>query len=200
MEKVAVVGESFGGSLAPIAASREHRLAAVISIDGLYSIQEATFTSLPSEMMHAFEAGNATLFKEVTYDIYGGAVEGKLGDESTEVSWFIDQGLWPFDVISPFTWFTDPGYYTLNETYANVTCPIFIGDGQNDTVVGNQAEVAWQSLGDPSKRYYYEFANTYGAGEHCQIGAEPYMNMVVWDSLEGVYEGNWAKGNGTAFF
>lgn len=40
LDKIALVGVSFGGSLAPIAASREHRLAAVLAIDGLTSIYD----------------------------------------------------------------------------------------------------------------------------------------------------------------
>lgn len=37
---IALVGVSFGGTLAPLAAAYEHRLAAVITLDGLWSMLE----------------------------------------------------------------------------------------------------------------------------------------------------------------
>lgn len=41
MSKLALIGNSFGGNLAPRAASGEHRFSAVISNDGLPSMQQA---------------------------------------------------------------------------------------------------------------------------------------------------------------
>ena len=41
MSKLALTGISFGGQLAPLAASREHRFSALILIDGLRSMRNA---------------------------------------------------------------------------------------------------------------------------------------------------------------
>jgi pimeloyl-ACP methyl ester carboxylesterase len=199
ISKVALLGESFGGALAPLAASREHRLAAVISIDGLYSVQETVFEQIPAAMANAFKTGNATLFDEVTAVAYQEAVNGEFGEASTEFRWFIDQSLWSFDVTSPFEWLTDLGAYTLDGIYGNITCPVFIGSGQNDTLGRTQADAAWAAV-SPGQGYYYEFMNMYGSGLHCQIGAEPYMNMVIWDWVAGVFDGNWTSGNGTTVY
>lgn len=46
MSRLALTGVSFGGTLAPIAASREHRFSALFAIDGLPDIQNAIAVSL----------------------------------------------------------------------------------------------------------------------------------------------------------
>ena len=45
MSKLALAGISFGGQLAPLAASQEHRFSALILIDGLKSIRRAIAVS-----------------------------------------------------------------------------------------------------------------------------------------------------------
>lgn len=199
-DKVALAGVSFGGSLAPRAASREHRLAAVVSIDGLYSMQAAILAAFPPELVSAFKSGNATLFNGAIAYTYKAAEAKQIGDGSTEFQWLIDQSLWSFNTTNAFSWLTQLGEFSLDGIYANVTCPIFIGDGQHDTLAGTQAVTAWQALDDPNKGFYWQFNTEYGAGEHCQIGAEAYLAMVYLDWLDGVFEGNWQKGNGTVEF
>lgn len=46
MSRLALTGVSFGGCLAPIAASREHRFSAVFAIDGLPDIRDAISVSI----------------------------------------------------------------------------------------------------------------------------------------------------------
>lgn len=46
MEKLSLVGLSFGGQLAPIAASREPRISALIALPGMASMREAIAVSL----------------------------------------------------------------------------------------------------------------------------------------------------------
>lgn len=46
MSKLALVGISFGGILAPRAASREHRISAVLAIDGFHSFQVNFYLNL----------------------------------------------------------------------------------------------------------------------------------------------------------
>ena len=56
MSKIANWGQSFGGSLAPIAASQEHRPSALIAIEGLASIQQAIAVSNKSSHFYCSKA------------------------------------------------------------------------------------------------------------------------------------------------
>jgi hypothetical protein len=51
MSKLALLGVSFGGTLAPHAASRDHRYSVVIAIDGIYSLTESLKEELPIEIL-----------------------------------------------------------------------------------------------------------------------------------------------------
>jgi dienelactone hydrolase len=62
MSSLALTGISFGGSLAPRAAAYDHRFAAVIAIDGMYSLQAAFEADFPSVLVELFKSGNKTAF------------------------------------------------------------------------------------------------------------------------------------------
>jgi len=190
VDKVALMGLSVGGSLAPIAAATEHRLAAVVCIDGLYSMRDAIKAALPQQMIDAFSSGNSSAFNAIVKYIYDQPTT------PTKYRWLIDQSLWNFDTKSAFDWFTQLGKFDLKGVFEKVKVPVFIGDGQHDTLAGTQARVAWDALGS-DKGFYFQFRSEWGAGEHCQIGAEEQLGLVYLSWLDGVFQGNWAKGNGT---
>ncbi|KAH8892138.1 alpha/beta-hydrolase, partial [Thozetella sp. PMI_491] len=191
-DAIALIGVSFGGSLAPIAASREHRLAAVVCIDGLWSIQQAILGQFGPELAGLFESGNATAFNKAILAYHNSS------STPTSFRWLIDQSLWAFDTTSPFDWMTQLGHYSLQGLLGNVTAPVFVASGQHDLLGPGQAEEVWSQIAQ-DKAYYYQFQVAYGAGEHCQVGAEPLLNGVYLDWLDGVFRGNYVRGNGTVF-
>ncbi|KAI1488139.1 alpha/beta-hydrolase [Biscogniauxia mediterranea] len=179
--RIALGGLSFGGTLAPLAASREHRIAATVAIEGLYSLQQGTLAQFPAAVAALFNSGNRTAF-----DAYLNAARASPS-VSSQFRWFVDQGLWAFATQSPFDWFTRLGDVSLSpEILANITCPVFVGRGQIDeTAPGQERQVA-DLLGD--RAHYHEFEQALGAGEHCQLGAEPQLAQAVMDWLGDVFE------------
>ncbi|KAL7622062.1 hypothetical protein AAE478_007563 [Parahypoxylon ruwenzoriense] len=181
MKRVALGGISFGGILAPLAASREHRIAAVLAIDGVLSLQKVALDGLPPVAVQYFESRNQTAF-----DAYMNAARTSP-ETPTLFKWFIDQGLWSFNTKSPYDWFTRLGEIKLDgEILSSVTCPVFVGKGENDELVGGQEKEVAGLLGD--RAYFYEFKTALGAGEHCQLGAEPQLAQVTMDWLGGIFE------------
>ncbi|KAI1777279.1 alpha/beta-hydrolase [Hypoxylon cercidicola] len=180
-KRVALAGLSFGASLAPLAASREHRFAAVLAIDGLYDMRKAITDKLPASLVRLYESGNKTAF-----DTYMNAV--KVSPEApTMFKWLIAQGLWSFNTESPHDWLDRLGDIKLDaDILNNVTCPVFVGKGEDDTLVGGQEQVVTDWLG--SKAYLHEFKTALGAGEHCQLGAEPQLAQVTMDWVAEVFE------------
>lgn len=194
MSKLALNGMSFGGSLAPIAASRDHRISAVIAIDGMYSFRQALETQLPPEVVQLFNSNNVTAFNEVM----NSAVANSTFPSSFR--WLVGYGLWAFETLSPFDWFTRLGQITMNSTVvANLPMPVFVARGQDDKVTGQEPEIAYEMLttGRPDGEaltYHHQFNTSMGAGEHCSLGAESQLWQVVMEWLSGVW-GDWTYAN-----
>lgn len=180
MGSLGLMGISFGASLSPRVAAYDHRFAAVFAIDGMYSIQAGFELDIPAPLISLFKGGNATAFDAEMNSI-------RLDPtKSSSLRWVIDQGLFAFNTASPFDWFTQLGAYSLEGLYSNITCPVFIGDGQDDINVPGQAQVVADALGDLAT--LYKFNNSFGAGQHCQIGAEPYLAQVSLDWFQNVLD------------
>lgn len=180
MSRLALGGFSFGGTLAPLAASHEHRFAAVLAIDGLWSLQDAIEAQLPAELVAIFNSGNETVFNYVVEEALASP------DTPTNFRWLVEQGMWSFATTSPFDWFTRLGEINLDGAVPNITAPVFVGQGQNDDSTRGQPEILAKALGDQG--YYYSFRTDLGAGEHCQLGAEAQLSQITLDWLEDIFE------------
>ena len=73
MSKLALAGMSFGGSLAPIAASGDDRYSAVIAIDGMYSARQAFEEQFPKQMVALFNESKVEEFNEVVNAVIANA-------------------------------------------------------------------------------------------------------------------------------
>ncbi|KAK9776204.1 putative Alpha/Beta hydrolase protein [Seiridium cardinale] len=186
MDNLAYIGVSFGGELAPRVASREHRFKAVISIDGLVDMQEAILSQLPEELVEAFESNNATLFDEaMTYAL-------SVPPRNTEFTWVTGQGLWSFNTTSYYDWLTQLGTFKVTqELVNNITTPyLFVAEGEDDSLAPGQPLALVSLYGnatEPLNTTYYRFPTNLGAGEHCQLGAEPQLAQEVYDWLYGIF-------------
>ncbi|KAM0467064.1 hypothetical protein ACHAPV_000578 [Trichoderma viride] len=181
-DKIALVGVSFGGTLAPLAASHEHRLSAVMAIDGLTDLFSALQSQFPPQINSLFESGNKTEFDALLLSFIGNTTI------PTQLRWIIAQSLWVFKTPSPYEWLTKLREFKVDQTVANgIHCPVFIGEGENDSSAPGQAEEMMQFLG--RKATYNLFKTDLGAGEHCQLGAEAQVAQVTLDWLSDVWEG-----------
>jgi pimeloyl-ACP methyl ester carboxylesterase len=185
-EKIVLGGISYGGLLAPLAATQEHRLAAVLAIDGLVDPQslivESFNASIPDSIT-LYEEGNSTGF-----DAYVNAVYNLPGTSSS-FKWIVDQGIWSFGTSDAYGWLRKMGSIFLNQTTVEqITCPVFVGSGQDDTLGGEgQPEKLANMLG--SKAYYQLFKTDVGAGEHTQAGSESLLAMAAFDWVADVFAG-----------
>jgi pimeloyl-ACP methyl ester carboxylesterase len=180
MSSLGLTGISFGGSLAPRVAAHEHRFAAVMAIDGMYSLQTAFEADIPPALVELFKSGNKAVFDQQMNAI-------RLDpSQPSSFRWLIDQGLFAFHTSSPYDWFNQLGNYSLDGLYDKITCPVFIGDGQNDKQVPGQPQIVADNLGD--RATLYKFNNSLGAGQHCQLGAGPYLAQVSLDWFQGVLD------------
>jgi esterase/lipase len=186
MDKLALGGISYGGLLAPLAATQEHRLAAVMAIDGLVDPQKLiveSFNASIPDSIKLFEEGNRTAFDAYIEDVYN------TSGTSNSFRWLVDQGIWSFDTPDAYEWLKTMGTIFLNESMVQqIKCPVFVGSGQDDSIGGGgQPEMLANMLGD--KAFYHLFETDIGAGEHTQAGSESVLAMVALDWLADVFEG-----------
>ncbi|KAI6758686.1 hypothetical protein HG530_010926 [Fusarium avenaceum] len=177
--RIALMGYSFGGLLAPRAAAFEHRLAAIMAIDGLYDFSESVLKQLGPEGTKAVQSGNKTLVDQMGREIQTNP------DSPTSLRWGLAQGQWTFKTDSAYDFLKKTEQYSLKGVVKNIKAPVFVGDAQNDMFFMGQAEKLAKELGKLAT--YHLFENVLGAGEHCQIGAPVLMNQVSLDWLEDVF-------------
>ena len=177
--KIALMGYSFGGFLAPRAAAFEHRLASVIAIDGVYDFGESILSQFGEEPAELIRAGNKEAVDELGKQIQATA------DAPTTVRWGLNQGEWTFKTQSAYDYAVQTQRYTLKGIVDKIKVPVFIGEAESDIFFAGQATKLADELGDLAT--YHLFSNLDGAGEHCQIGASVLMNQVSLDWLEDVF-------------
>lgn len=97
-DKIALFGLSYGGLLASRAASREHRVAALLTIGGLKSLQSAILSRFPDALINIFNTSNATAFDQAVLSAY------EQPNTSSQFRLLVDEGLWTYNTRSPYEW------------------------------------------------------------------------------------------------
>ncbi|KAJ5610938.1 Alpha/Beta hydrolase protein [Penicillium lagena] len=181
MNQVALVGISFGGQLAPLAASHEPRLSAVLSIDGLSDMYSVFASQFPSTLLDLYNNGHYAEFDEALLaTIHNTSVP-------TQLRWILAQSLFSFNTDSPSDWWRRLPAFAANETVLHhIKYPAFIGKGEDDSSAPSQPEEMIKWLGN--KGTFNLFRTDLGAGEHCQIGAEAQLTQVTLDWLADVWD------------
>lgn len=167
--RLALLGMSFGGYLALRAAAYEHRLAACVAVDGLYSF---------AEVMQTFSAGLSASSSKEEAAIYN-AVAQVMMQYSTTARWAMIQGMWSFAANSPYAFLQKTKPYTLEGVAQNITCPTLICDAEQDLFFQGQARKLYDALRCP--KAYCSFTEEEGAGEHCHEGALLRLNQEVFE-------------------
>ncbi|KAH7030642.1 Alpha/Beta hydrolase protein [Microdochium trichocladiopsis] len=178
--RIALIGESFGGTLAPRAASVEHRLSAVVAIDGITSMQTTLLEQFPAQLTALYNSGKPAVFDEVMLGLM------RNTSVPTNLRWVIAQGMWSFNTESPYTWLQKLGEITSEkDTLEKITCPVLVFGAEHDILPVQQSRDMAAALGDLAT--YYLFKADVGAGEHCQLGAEAQLAQVTFDWLADVW-------------
>ncbi|KAF4455759.1 hypothetical protein F53441_1958 [Fusarium austroafricanum] len=184
--KIALMGFSFGGFLAARAAAFDHRIAAVIALDGIYDFGESIRRQFGPDATKLFEEGKKT---ELDEEIHKLQANNKV---PSAVRWGIQQGKWTFKTHSAYDFLQQSQAYTLKDLIDRIKAPVFIGDGQDDIFFPGQAKELAKHLGSQGTHHFFETIQ--GAGMHCQVGGYVLMNQVSLDWVEDVFA-NQTKGN-----
>ncbi|WP_145027011.1 S9 family peptidase [Paenibacillus sp. Y412MC10] len=173
-ERLALVGISFGGYLAPRAAAHEHRLAALVANDGMFSFRFG-------EMGRRFHQGSDEEWNDPSFLE---AFMHSLMEKSINVRWAVENGKFTFRVssIQELVAATEP--FSLEGAAGLIQCPTLVCEAEADHFFAGQPQQLFQALNCP--KTFMLFTAEEGAEEHCQFGALLYFNHRMLEWLDGV--------------
>ena len=174
--RIALMGMSFGGLLAPRAAATEHRLAALIAYDGLYSFADGWYRLVGPEITRLISDGLDTSDAKAN-----ALIEEIMNSRAQTFGPALQWGPWVFGADSMAAVLRAVAPYTLEGYAPLITCPTLVLDGENDP--GNASQL-YQAL--RCQKTYHLFPAAEGGGEHCQEGAMSRLHQVVFDWLDTV--------------
>lgn len=160
-ERIALIGWSLGGYLAPRAASGEHRIAACIADANFYDLFDAVLERIPAPLRKEIPDGNAAAVGTVS------ALMDSIMKKPT-AGWNLRRGLYVNGVDSMMDYIRDARRYTLKGYAEKITCPTLICHGELDDIAA-QSPLTFAALTCPKELITFMAAD--GAGDHCEVGA-----------------------------
>ena len=175
-KKIALWGLSMGGLLAPRAAAFEHRLAAVVAVDGVYDMGQTGrdfIASDPGLERRLSAAADPELDAELA----------QLIAASPVLRWALDQGQYVFGAPTPRQTVAAMLDYNLRDGIAEkIACPALICDAPSDLFFTGQAQLLFDHLTCP--KTFLEFTAEEGADAHCQVGAQRLALSRIYNWLD----------------
>jgi pimeloyl-ACP methyl ester carboxylesterase len=172
--RIALMGLSFGGYLAPRAATAEHRLAACISDCGPYDLFDATMSRIPGVLAAQVPDGNPLLLKVLRRLVARVMAKPTAG-------WALRRNLLVHGLDDPLAYFRMASDYSLRGLEPLIQCPTFVCSAENDDLSVNAPKL-YAALDCPKE--YVQFAAADGAGEHCESGARTLFHQRAFDWLD----------------
>lgn len=174
--KLVLMGLSFGGYLAPRAATAEHRLAACVSDCGPYDLFDASAARLPGFLAKQLPEGNAAVLGLLTRLL-------RFVMSKPTAGWALRRNLLVHGLSDPIEYFRMAPSYSLKGREHLIQCPTFVCAAEGDDLSVN-APRFYDALTCP--KHYVEFAAAEGGGEHCESGARTLFHQRVFAWLDSV--------------
>ncbi|KOR89292.1 alpha/beta fold hydrolase [Paenibacillus solani] len=178
-DKIALMGISLGGYLAPRAAAYEHRLAACIANDGLFSFQVGAL----AEALGINTSDKSDLSSPETENLIASIMA-----KDTGTRWGIENGQFTFLAtnVEELVRKTEP--FTLEGVAEQIMCPVLVCEAEHDHAFAGQPERLFQSL--KGSKTYMKFTAEDSAEEHCHFGALKLANHRMFTWLDQVLNKN----------
>ena len=176
--RIALMGLSFGGYLAPRAASGNPSLAACIADPGQYSILEEARTRLPGPLARQLPDGS-----KFALDMIDALIRLRLRHPTK--GWAIRRGLWVHGVERPIDYLRLTAQYTMEGRADLIRCPTLVTSAQDDAI-GATGRKLFDLLTCP--RTFLPFRSAEGAGAHCEAGARALFNQRAFDWVDPLLE------------
>ncbi len=172
--KMALIGISMGGYLAPRAVAFEHRIKACIANGGIFDFSEDRYKSMPKELIELLKTDKAKFNEYI----------GEVMEKDITARWFFNNGMMVFDVHTPADVMLTIRKYTLKDVVQYIKADMLIIDSESDSTLKGQAEKLYDNLKSPKD--FYLFMKDQSAQAHCQMGAITISNEVIFNWLDKI--------------
>ena len=177
--RVTLMGMSFGGYLAPRAATGNPSLAACLADPGQFSLIEEARTRLPAPLARQLPDSDRFMLEALDAML-------RLRMRHPTKGWAIRRGLWVHGVERPIGYLRLTAQYTLEGRVQRIKCPTWIASAETDEI-GATAGKLHDLLACP--KTFQRFTAAEGAGAHCQSGARALFNQRAFDWLDATLAG-----------
>ena len=173
-ERIALLGVSFGGYLAPRAAAFEKRLVACIANGGILDFngprrpKDMTREQFASSICNHLDQVNEAMLK--------------AAEQNVTVRWAQEHGQYAFNASSPADWMKKLLDYDLTPVVKQISCPMLVVDVENENSFPGEARKLYDALVCPKTWLY--FTEEEGAGDHCQTGSPALAQQRIFDWLQ----------------
>ncbi len=173
-DRLALLGMSLGGLLAPRAAAFEPRLAACVALDGVHNLRDALSHAVSDESTPV--TGPAERLEALQ----------KLIDARkslpSHLRWMLSNGLWVFGVNTAKELVATLSAYDLTDVAGKITCPTLVLEAEADHFFPGQPRRLYDSLTGPKR--LIRFTSEEGGAEHCHMGALALAHQRIFDWLD----------------
>lgn len=177
--KIAVVGISLGGYLAPRAATKEKRISALILDPPQINIgrRARQRLPLPATWRSSFPEGAPRLVTSLLSTV----LERRASDGSS--GWTLRRGKHVHGLSDYVSIFAELDKFVLDP--AEVTCPTFVAYAEKDDLAV-EAQDFYDKVGTKTKKFV-RFLEAEGSGEHCECGNRAGLNQQAFDWLDELW-------------
>jgi pimeloyl-ACP methyl ester carboxylesterase len=173
-QRISLRGASFGGYLAPRAASRKHRLAACIADPGAFVLFRAIQDRLPAFPARQLPNGNRLALEVLKIMLNQVARHPTRG-------WSMRRGMWVHGMPTPLDYVRLSREYTLQGYAEHIRCPTLVCYADHDEVAA-YARQLFDALTCP--KHFMTFTQAEGAGEHCESANRALFHQRAFDWLD----------------
>ncbi|TCP38958.1 alpha/beta hydrolase family protein [Tamaricihabitans halophyticus] len=170
-DRIALLGMSLGGYLAPRAAAFESRIAACVAYDGVFRIAGAFLKTPEAQVLDPTD--RLALLDNLI---------ARRSEASSSQRWLLSNSLWTFGVSSAKDLYAEIVKYDLTGVADRITCPTLVCDAENDQFAAGQPAMLYEALDCP--KTFLPFTSAEGAGEHCHEGALTLFHQRLFDWLD----------------
>jgi pimeloyl-ACP methyl ester carboxylesterase len=180
-EKIALMGISMGGVLAPRAAAFEKRISALVANDGIYDFGVTQLAAVPPDQREAFIAAvNRKEAPELDRKIVAGL------NRSPSKKWGGDQAGFVMGEPTPHAVVAKMLTFHLRDGVAEqISCPALVLDAEEDMYLKGQPDALYEHLTCP--KTIIRFTTAEGSGAHCQCGAARLAAARIFDWLDNTF-------------
>ena len=170
--RVALMGVSFGGYLAPRAAAFERRLSACIANGGVFDFAAPQLKRMPPFMVEFIDKDPAAFDAMMKEGV----------KKMPEARWALQDGMWKFNAGSPSEYYKKLRQYNLKDCADKIKCKTLVIDSEAEQFFPGQAKELYDAL--KCEKDLLVFTVAEGAELHCQVGAAAVSHQRICDWLD----------------